>query len=404
VATQVILPKLTYEMEEGRIAEWLCEEGNAVAAGQALFVVETDKASVEVLAEEAGTLLKVLVPIDATVLVGAAVAWIGAPGDAIPEAEALQPPKEQEAVSSPQDITVTSGDTVTSRDPVAVAASPVAKRLARELGIDLEDVQKHVGQKRIREGDVRAYADARSTAMDTDGPEAAGDAEFELIKPTPLQRAMASHLSKAAAIPQAAAACEVNLTSLELLRNELSADWEASHGFRLSFTHMLARLAALALESCPTLNATWTDEGIRLYRTINLGVAMASDRGLVVPVARGANQRSLAELAGEIVRLQRATMGNRLRPQDLEGGTFTITNVGMLGITLSIPLVNPPQSGILAIGAKRDQLVLKDGQPVTIPVTLITVSFDHRVVDGVAAAAFLQRLKELMEDPRSVLG
>lgn len=404
MATQVILPKLTYEMEEGRIAEWLCEEGNAVAAGQALFVVETDKASVEVQAEETGTLLKVLVPIDATVLVGAAVAWIGAPGDAIPEAEALDPPKEKEAVSTPKDITVISGDTVASRDPVAVAASPVAKRLARELGIDLDDVQKHVGQNRIREGDVRAYADARSTAMGTDGPEAAGHAEFELIKPTPLQRAMASHLSQAAAIPQAAAACEVNLTSLELLRNELLADWEASHGFRLSFTHMLAQLVALALESCPTLNATWTDEGIRLYRTINLGVAMASDRGLVVPVVRGANQRSLAELAGEIVRLQRATMGNRLRPQDLEGGTFTITNVGMLGITLSIPLVNPPQSGILAIGAKRDQLVLKDGQPVTIPVTLITVSFDHRVVDGVAAAAFLQRLKELMEDTRSVLG
>lgn len=398
MATQVILPKLTYEMEEGRIVEWLCEEGNAVAAGQAVFVVETDKASIEVLAEEAGILLRVLVPIDATVPVGAAVAWIGAPGDAIPEAEAVNPPKEQEAVSSPQGITVT------TRAPETVAASPVAKRLARELGIDLEDVQKHVGQKRIREADIRAYADARSTAMGTDAPEAAGDAEFELIKPTPLQRAMASHLSQAAAIPQAAAACEVNLTGLELLRNELSADWEASHGFRLSFTHMLAPLVALALESCPTLNATWTDEGIRLYRTINLGVAMASDRGLVVPVVRGANQLSLAEIASEIVRLQRATMGNRLHPKDLEGGTFTITNVGMLGITLSIPLLNPPQSGILAIGAKRAQLVLKNGQPVTIPVTLITVTFDHRVVDGVAAAAFLQRLKELMENPRSVLG
>lgn len=403
MATQVILPKLTYEMEEGRIVEWLCEEGNAVDAGQALFVVETDKASIEVQAEEAGILLRVLVPTDATVPVGAAVAWIGAPGDAIPEAEALHPPKEQQAVSSPQDIAVTPRDSETvAASPVA--ASPVAKRLARELGVALEDVQKHVGQKRIREADIRAYADARSSAMGTDGPEAAGDAEFELIKPSPLQRAMASHLSQAAAIPQAAASCEVNLTSLELLRNELSADWEASHGFRLSFTHMLAPLVARALESCPTLNATWTDEGIRLYRTINLGVAMASDRGLVVPVVRGANQLSLAEIASEIVRLQRATMGNRLHPKDLEGGTFTITNVGMLGITLSIPLLNPPQSGILAIGAKRAQLVLTNGQPVTIPVTLITVTFDHRVVDGVAAAAFLQRLKELMENPRSILG
>ncbi|MCY3901229.1 MAG: dihydrolipoamide acetyltransferase family protein [Caldilineaceae bacterium] len=403
MATQVILPKLTYEMEEGRIVEWLCEEGNAVDAGQALFVVETDKASIEVQAEEAGILLRVLVPTDATVPVGAAVAWIGAPGDAIPEAEALHPPKEQQAVSSPQDIAVTPRDSETAAAS-PVAASPVAKRLARELGVALEDVQKHVGQKRIREADIRAYADARSSAMGTDGPEAAGDAEFELIKPSPLQRAMASHLSQAAAIPQAAASCEVNLTSLELLRNELSADWEASHGFRLSFTHMLAPLVARALESCPTLNATWTDEGIRLYRTINLGVAMASDRGLVVPVVRGANQLSLAEIASEIIRLQRATMGNRLHPKDLEGGTFTITNVGMLGITLSIPLLNPPQSGILAVGAKRAQLVLTNGQPVTIPVTLITVTFDHRVVDGVAAAAFLQRLKELMENPRSILG
>jgi len=169
-------------MEEGRIVEWLCEEGNAVDAGQALFVEETDKASIEVQAEEAWILLRVLVPTDATVPVGAAVAWIGAPGDAIPEAEALHPPKEQQAVSSPQDTAVTPrvSETVAASP---VAASPVAKRLARELGVALEDVQKHVGQKRIREADIRAYADARSSAMGTDGPEAAGDAEFELIKP-----------------------------------------------------------------------------------------------------------------------------------------------------------------------------------------------------------------------------
>ena len=397
MASQVILPKLTYEMEKGRILEWLCEEGSAVSAGQALFDVETDKAAIEVPAEDAGILLSVLVPTEAIVPIGTAVAWIGARGETIPEAETSRPPEERGVASPPQRIAVTSGD------PEAVTASPVAKRLARELGIDLADVQKYVRKKRIREVDIRAYADAPKTAVRMEGPAVAGDAAFELFEPTPLQRAMASHLSQAASVPQAAAACEVDLTDLEHLRDELLVEWKVAYGFRLTHTHMLARLVALALESCPTLNASWTDEGIRLYRTVNLGLAMASNRGLVVPVVRHANQLSLAEIAAEIVRLQQAVERNRLLPQDLAGGTFTMTNVGMLGITLSIPLLNPPQSGILGIGAKRAQLVLEDGELKTIPVAMITVSSDHRVVDGVASAAFLRRVKELIENPRSVL-
>ncbi len=403
MASQVILPKLTYEMEEGRVIEWLCEEGEQVAAGQTLFVVETDKAAIEVPAEEAGTLLRVLVLAGDTVPVSTPVAWIGAPGEAIPETEALQPPEKRKAVSPPQAVGPSQEAAVTSGKPRAVAASPVAKRLACKLGVDLADVQKHVGQKCIREADVRAYVEARKEAVRAGGPPVEGEAEFELLGLTPLQRTMASHLSQAAAIPQSAAACEVDLTNLELLRNELLADWEASHGPRLTYTHMLAALVARALEGCPALNASWTDEGIRLYRTVNLGVAMASDRGLVVPVVRNAHQLSLAEIAAEIVRLQRAAERNRLLPRDLKGGTFTMTNVGMMGITLSIPLLNPPQSAILGIGAKRTQVVLEDNRLWAIPVTWITAVTDHRVVDGAASAAFLQRVKALIENPRPAL-
>lgn len=413
MASLVILPKLTYEMEEGRILEWLCAEGDQVSAGQTLFVVETDKASVEVPAEQSGTLLQVLVPAGESIPVGAPVAWIGVPGEAIPGADATQPLKEAQTLILLQPVGTLPGSAEHSEKPGAVAASPVARRLARELGVDLADVQAHVGQRRIREADIRAYADAGAAeaAGRPAGPtvgastEARPDreAEFELRAPTPLQRAMASHLSQAAAIPQFAAACEVNLAHLKLLRNELQTGWEAAHGYRLSYTHMLAALVARALERCPTLNASWTDEGIRLYHTVNLGVAMASDRGLVVPVVRNAHGLSLAEIAAEILRLQRAAERNRLLPSDLQGGTFTMTNVGMLGIELSIPLLNPPQSAILGIGAERSQVKLEDNKLWAGPVAWITSVCDHRVVDGAASAKFLQQVKSSIEDPRPVL-
>jgi pyruvate/2-oxoglutarate dehydrogenase complex dihydrolipoamide acyltransferase (E2) component len=365
-------------------------------------VVETDKAAVEVPAEVAGTLLKILVPAGETVPVSALVAWIGAPGEAIPASEGIYPSETAAsrgvaATASPPQRTP-----AVSRGPGKVTASPIAKRLARELGVDLADVQAYVGPRRVREADVRAFADAREAATPP-APAGDGQAEFDLLEPTPLRHTMASHLSQAAAIPQSAAACQVDLTNLKALRSELLADWEAAYGWRLSYTHILAALVARAVGSCPTLNASWTEEGIRLYRTVNLGVAMTSNRGLVVPVVRNAGQRKLAETAAEIDRLRRAVDRNRLLPADLQGGTFTLTNVGMLGISLSIPLLNPPQSGILGIGAEEARVVLEDNRLWSIPVAWITVVTDHRVVDGAAAAAFLQQTKNLIEDPSAVL-
>jgi pyruvate/2-oxoglutarate dehydrogenase complex dihydrolipoamide acyltransferase (E2) component len=408
MAVQVLLPKLTYEMQEGHILEWLCEEGEACEVGQPLLVVETDKAAVEVPAEQAGTLLRILVHAGETIPVSAAVAWIGAPGEAIPEPAkpapktSSSPPVPGEAPTSSEHATEKSPDPPPVARRRGVAASPIAKRLARQLGVDLVDVQQQVGQKRIREADVRAYADELKASQAVP-PAEAGEPESELVELTPLQRTMATHLSQAAAIPQSAAACEVDLINLKQMRSGMLAGWEASHGFRLSYTHVLAALVARALRACPKLNASWTEEGIRLYRSVNLGVAMASQRGLVVPVVRNAHRLPLPEIAAEIVRLQRATESNRLLPADLNGGTFTLTNVGMLGISLSIPLLNPPQSAILGIGAERSQVVMKDNKLWTIPVAWITVVSDHRVVDGAAAGEFLQELKALIENPQSAL-
>ncbi len=405
MASQVIVPKLTDQMQEGRMLEWLCSEGDAVVVNQPLFVVETDKAAVEVPAEETGILLKILVSAGSTVPIGTPVAWIGAPGEVIPEVEKPTPPQEpavrvEEKPSSPSSRVV-----VTAQEPEPVLAGPRAKYLARELGVDLKAVQEHARRKRIREADVQAYARARGmpAALVAKKVGAEPDVGFVLLQPTPLQRAMASRMTKSAAIPQFAAACDVKLTNLERFRGELLSTWEASHGFRLTYTHILAALVSRALESHPTLNASWMPDGIRLYHVVNLGVAVATERGLVVPVVRRANQLSLEEIAAGIVRLRKRAESNRLLPHELEDGTFTLTNVAMMGITLSVPLLNPPQSGILGVAAKRAHLKLENGELKSIPVATVTLVADHRIVDGAASAAFLARLKELVENPWLVL-
>lgn len=406
MATRVSLPKLTYEMEEGHILEWLFEEGDEVAVGEPLFVVETDKAAVEVPAEQAGTLLKILVPAGETVAVGTLLAWMGKPGDVVLEEEGASATPVP-AAPAPDRAAPSGGSAVPppAASPVAparpVAASPVAKRLARELGVDLAAVQQQVGDKRIREADVRAYAEEQKAPAGRDG--GGGEAAFDLLELTPLQRTMASHLSQAAAIPQSAAACQVDLTNLKELRSEMLATWNAKHGLRLSYTHILAALVVRALKACPKLNASWTEEGIRLYQSVHLGVAMASERGLVVPVVHDAQDLDLFKIATEIVRLQRATETNRLLPGDLRGGTFTITNVGMLGIPFSIPLLNPPQSAILGIGAEQSKVVMEGNRLWVAPVAWVTVASDHRVVDGAAMGAFLRELKTLIENPRPAL-
>jgi len=398
MASKVLLPKLTYEMEEGRILQWLSKEGDRVSVGQTLFVVETDKAAIEVPAELEGTLLKVLVPAGETVPIASLLGWIGKVNETLPSGE--EPRPQSTAVrAAPQERAP-----LDSREPEDIIASPIARRMARELGIDLRDVQAHLGTKRIREADVQAFAKVAGRTAGPSALPASGTPDSELVQPTPFQRAMASHLAQAASIPHLAVECEVELTRLRLLRDQLAANWSAAHVFPLTLTPILAALAAKALGAGSLLNASWTNEGIRLYQDVNLGVAMASDRGLVVPVVRNANRLSLSDMAAEIARLREAASANRLQPADLEGGTFTITNMGMLGVTRLTPVISPPQSAILGIGAAQTRLTLDEGNLKQVEFCAVTLAADHRLVDGAQSAVFLRRFKELAEDPEALLG
>ena len=419
MTSSVILPKLTYEMHEGRILEWLAVEGAPISPGQVLFTVETDKAAIEVPAEESGVLLKILVPAGETVPVSSTVAYIGAAGETPVEAAVGSLVGGDAGDAAPAAASGASG--ASGAFDGSIPASPIARKMARELGIDLGEVLAFSGQKRVREADVQAYVDAQK-AVEPPAREPAPPAvsarpaspvapvpptpepTFELVRPTPLQKAMAGRMSLAAAIPQMAAACDVDLTHLEQLKNRLQPGWELAQGYRLTYTHLMAALIARAAAACRGANASWTEEGIRFYRDVHLGVAMASERGLVVPVVRDAGRGPLREIAGEIMRLQRAAEHNRLPLGDLENGTITMTNVGMLGITLSIPLLNPPQSAIVGVGAKREQVVLEGGEIAVKPVATITVVADHRVMDGAAVAVFLNQIKQLVEHPHAALG
>jgi pyruvate dehydrogenase E2 component (dihydrolipoamide acetyltransferase) len=430
LASQVILPKLTYEMQVGRIYEWLCAEGQEVSTGQPLFVIETDKATDEVPAEEDGVLLKILVPAGIEIPVGTVVAWIGRTDESLPVDQlSLQNPMDMRNPSKPFDPTSLSdlpgspSEADTSvHAPEEIMITPLAKRLARQLGVDLRQLAKETGRTKIREADIQAYVDRKKEPDGVNSLPSAGqpsplqtagsaqkvkhegsEAEYKLIQPTPLQKAMKVRMSESANIPQMAAGCEVDLTGFERFRDEHQADWEKKFSYRLSYTHLLAALVSKAVKLHPMLNASWTEQGIRLYRSVGLGVAMATERGLIVPVVHSADELSLEELAAEIVRLQMAAKNNRLGLQDLDGGTFTLTNVGMIGIELSVPLIYPPQSAIMGVGAGRTKLVLDNGLIKSIGVMTITVVCDHRLVDGVAQGAFLQTIKGYIENPTSAL-
>ncbi len=429
LAVEIILPKLTYEMQAGRILEWLCLEGQNISMGQALFVVETDKATTEVSSDLAGVLLKIEVPAGVDVPVGSTVAWVGLAGEIV-QSKTPHPttPASQKTEAIPTAAVMDQVAGAATEDALPdrsdqIIATPIAKRMARELNVDLKDVVQYTGRLRVRETDILAYDEARKNqptagsqqpthtpltvnAKPADKPAAQLGGEFsgfQLIQPTPVQKAMAAHLGQSVLIPQAAAGCELDLSKFEDFRDQLQAGWEKKFGFRLSYTHLIAALTAGAIKAYPLLNASWTDQGIRLYQGVNLGIAMNSQRGQFVPVVQRADELSLGNLAVEIVRLQTALNNNRLANQDIQGGTMTLTNVGMLGIELSIPVLNPPQSAILGVGARRTKLVLDNGQIKTIPVMSVTLVVDHRMVVGSMQGAFLKTFREFIENPALVL-
>jgi pyruvate dehydrogenase E2 component (dihydrolipoamide acetyltransferase) len=402
VATEVILPRLGQGMESGTIVRWLKSEGEAVEKGEPLFELDTDKVTQEVEAEASGVLLKIAVS-EGEVPVGRTVAFIGAEGEDVPDVSAEAPQtlasdKVLQAEPEPEPTAeVASPEQAASTSNGRVKASPLARRLARERGIDLASIHGTGPEGRIVAEDVeRAEVGASAPASNKvlQAPAPAG--EVERVPLTSIRKTIARRLTEAWQVPVFQLQTSADMTRVDALVARVR---ELDPEVRVTVTDVLTKVCAQALMRHREVNAEWTDDAILLHPSANVGLAVAAPQGLVVPVVRGAERLSLTEIATVRADLVGRARENKLRAGDLEGGTFTISNLGMFAVESFTAVLNPPQAAILAVGATEPRAVPVDGELAVRPMVTLTGTFDHRAVDGAPAAAFLQRVKQSLEDP-----
>jgi pyruvate dehydrogenase E2 component (dihydrolipoamide acetyltransferase) len=431
MATEVKLPRLGQGMESGIIGKWLKSEGDTVEKGEPLYEVETDKATQEVEAEASGVLLKIAVS-EGEVPVGQTVAVIGEAGEAVPAADTSDADtsggsrRDESATGSPQAVEnaaskptapVSEPDTPggsrsdesANDDPQAqdaqaqagrIKASPLARRMARERGIELASLTGTGPDGRIVaedvEGGAAAVTGAPAAAPAT--PVAAG--EVESIPLTKLRAAIARRLTAAWEVPVFVLTVSVDMGAADSLirrARELNPD------VRVTLTDLIARVCAQALQRHPEVNVQFTEDAVVRFPSASIGIAVAAPQGLVVPVIHSAERLSLVETSRRRAEVIERARENKLKQEDLDGGTFTISNLGMYGVEQFVAILNPPQAAILAVGTTEDRAVVKDGEVVVRPMMTLSLTVDHRAVDGAPAAEFLRTVKTFLEEPALAL-
>jgi pyruvate dehydrogenase E2 component (dihydrolipoyllysine-residue acetyltransferase) len=391
MATDVIMPALGVAQEKGTLINWLKAEGQSVTKGEPLMEVETDKATVEIEAPASGTLASVTASPGDEVTVGNRIALILAPGEKVESTSA------QGSISAPADA-APQGPVKAERAPTRakvsrpsaiIPASPVARRLAREKGLDLSTL-RGTGP----EGAILAEDVTRSVASETPG--SGGPPKIkETVQLTPMRRIVGERMAKSKqSAPHFYLGMDVDMTEITRKRNALKT---AGDAVVPSINDYILAASAQALSEFPSLNAAFTGKGVELYADINLGVAVAIEDGLVVPVIRNADRLSLIELAKQSRELAEKAQKKKLFPLDYEGGTFTVSNLGMFGVDHFVAIINPPQCAILAVGQVTARVVAHGEGIAVRPMMTMSLSADHRVVDGAMAARFLQEVKRQLE-------
>ena len=395
MATEVILPRLGQGMESGTIVRWLKSEGEQVEKGEPLFELDTDKVTQEVEAEANGVLLKIAVA-EGEVPVGQTVAFIGDRGEAVPEPTGATPPAPPaEAERAPEPEPALPEAPAPAATNGRIKASPLARRLARERGIDLAALRGTGPEGRIVAEDVER-GDVVAPAAPTPVAVSMPAGEVQRIPLTNIRKTIARRLTEAWQIPVFQLQTSADMTRVNDLVAKLR---ERDPDVRLTVTDVLTKVCAQALRRHPQVNAEFTEDAILLHPSANVGLAVAAPQGLVVPVIRSAERLALTEIAGVRADLVGRARDNKLRAEDLEGGTFTISNLGMFAVQSFTAVLNPPQAAIVAVGATEERVVPADGGTAVRPMATLTGTFDHRAVDGAPAAAFLQTLRESLEDP-----
>jgi pyruvate dehydrogenase E2 component (dihydrolipoamide acetyltransferase) len=415
MASRVVMPKLSDTMEEGKILRWLRKEGDKVETGQTLAEVETDKATVEMEAYTNGTIRKLVAQDGATVKVGDLIAVIGTPDEdvsallepaapkpapvparpaAAPAARPASPravsrPVPAPAAPAPRPAPVPAGDQGRS-----LRASPLALRMAAEAGIDLSTLQGSGPQGRIIKRDIETALE-NATAQATPAAPATGGAEVTEVELSSMRRTIAKRLVQSKApVPHFYLTVDVGMDRL----------WESYKALKaqevpVSLNDVIIKATASALRSHPELNASFAGDRVKQYGRVHIGLAVALEDGLITPVIRDADSKSLLEIAAESRSLADRARNRRLQPHEYTGGTFSISNLGMLGVEEFSAIINPPEAAILAVGAVREEPVAENGQIRVGRRMKMTISIDHRVADGAQGARFLQTLKRMLENP-----
>jgi pyruvate dehydrogenase E2 component (dihydrolipoyllysine-residue acetyltransferase) len=417
VASEIKLPRLGQGMESGTIVKWLKSEGERVEKGEPLYELDTDKVTQEVEADASGVLLRIAVQ-EGEVPVGGTIAVIGEEGEEVPtsmnggeepppgsaesdvqtvEAPSQAPAREPEREAVREEPEPAEHEVPAQRDGGRVKASPLARRIARERGVDLASVAGTGPEGRIVAEDVeRVQVGAAPAPAPAAAPVAAG--ELERRELTSVRKTIARRLTEAWQIPVFQLQTSADMTRANALVERLREG-----GTKATVTDVLTKVCAEALMRHREVNAQWTDEAILLFPTANVGIAVAAPQGLVVPVIHGAERLRLAEIAAARADVVGRAREGKLAREDLENGTFTISNLGMFGVEQFTAVLNPPQAAIVAVGATEEKPVAVDGEVVVRPTLTLTATFDHRAVDGAPAAEFLQTAKELLEEPGLML-
>jgi pyruvate dehydrogenase E2 component (dihydrolipoamide acetyltransferase) len=396
MATEVKLPRLGQGMESGTIVKWLKSEGEPVQKGEPLYELDTDKVTQEVEADASGVLLKIAVA-EGEVPVGKTIGVIGEQGEQVevktdekpaPEEEPAAPPQPTERVSEIKAQPATTNG--------RIKASPLARRIARERGIDLSSVAGTGPEGRVVAEDVERATAGPQPLVAPAATEAVGEVESRPL--SSIQKTVARRLTEAWQIPVFQLFVSADMTRAQRVRQRL-VELEADSGVKPTISDLLTKVCAAALMRHRELNAWLAEDAIELHPHANIGLAVALPAGLVVPVIPQCDRKSVAEIAAVRADLVTRARDGKLRREDLEGGTFTISNLGMYGVERFTAVINPPQAAILAVGAIQDKAVVEDGEIVVRPMMDLMLTCDHRSVNGAAGAGFLQSVKEILEEP-----
>ncbi|HEX3927179.1 MAG TPA: dihydrolipoamide acetyltransferase family protein [Gemmatimonadales bacterium] len=409
MATKVVMEALSPTMEEGRLVEWKKKEGEAVVVGDVLAEVETDKAVMELVARVAGNLIKQTVAAGATVPVASTVAWIGNAGESVPGESAAPaaapsspapqaPPPAAPAPAAPAPSAPAAAASPAGTDG-RVKASPLARRMAADKGVDLARVAGSGPEGRIVKRDVEQVSAAPAAAPARAA--AALPAEgFTDVALTQLRKTIAKRLAQSIGpIPTYYLTAEVDMERAHEAREALQARDEG----KFSFNDLIIRAAGAALRLHPWVNAWWQDDHIRQWHDIHIGVAVAIEDGLITPVVRHADRKTLRDIAAEVKELAGRARQKKLMPDEYTGSTFSISNLGMFGIDEFTAVINPPEAAILAVGRIEPKPVVIGGAVVIRRRMRITLSCDHRIIDGATGAAFLKTLVGMLENPLALV-